>query len=234
MQGWFKMYRCLLEKPMFNNAKLLKVFIWCLCKATHKKHKQLVGRQLVSLEPGQFVTGRNKAAQELDMKPSTAWEYLKLLETNETINISSDSKYSIVTLVNWELYQLDNNNSDSKHDSKSTANQQQINTNKNVKNGNNEKNNNVPYSEIVYFLNKQTGKNFKTTSGRTKDLINARFNEGYTFEDFKTVIVKKSKQWKNHKDMNKYLRPETLFSNKFEGYLNEKEINNISNVEVIE
>lgn len=78
------------------------------------------------------------------MTPSTAWDYLKLLEKNESINIKSNNKYSVVTIVNWELYQAQDEISDSKSDSnsdnKSTTNQQQINTNKNVKNIKNNKN----------------------------------------------------------------------------------------------
>ena len=73
---------------------------------------------------------------------------------------------------------------------------------------------------MVDYLNKKTGKNFRKTSVKTKSLVNARLNEGFDEEDFYRVIDIKSKQWL-HTDMEKYLRPETLFSNKFEGYLNE-------------
>ena len=62
---------------------------------------------------------------------------------------------------------------------------------------------------------------FKSTSKKTKTLIHARVNEGFTLENFKSVIDIKTSQWKNDKAMCKYLRPETLFGTKFEGYLNE-------------
>ncbi len=71
-------------------------------------------------------------------------------------------------------------------------------------------------------MNKKTGKNFKSDSSKTRKLIDARFNEGYTIEDFRKVIDTKVAQWKGDPKMDGYLRPETLFSNKFEGYLNEK------------
>ena len=80
-------------------------------------------------------------------------------------------------------------------------------------------NNNI-HSCVVDYLNKKTGKKFRKTSAKTKSLVNARLNEGFDEEDFYKVIDIKSKQWL-HTDMEKYLRPETLFSNKFEGYLNE-------------
>ena len=220
-EGWIKLHRCLKDKAIFDNEKLLKVFIWCLLKATHKPHGQLVGRQKVLLQPGQFITGRNKAAMELNMAPSTAWEYLKLLETNNTINIKSNNKFSIVTIVNWMLYQMDDeisdNKSNNKPDNKSTTNQQQIDTNKNDKNDKNDK---KIYKYIVEYLNRKCNKNFKHTTKSTQRLINARLNEGFTIEDFKKVINIKSSQWLGT-DMEKYLRPQTLFGTKFESYLNE-------------
>ena len=70
-------------------------------------------------------------------------------------------------------------------------------------------------------MNAKTGKSYKSTTAKTKDLIKARFNDGFTFDDFKIVIDNKVLDWANDDEMSKYLRPETLFSNKFEGYLNE-------------
>ena len=67
------------------------------------------------------------------------------------------------------------------------------------------------------------GTNYKADSKKTKDLIRARINDNFTVEDFKTVIYKKARQWKDDPKMCKFLRPETLFGTKFEGYLNEKE-----------
>jgi uncharacterized phage protein (TIGR02220 family) len=52
-------------------------------------------------------------------------------------------------------------------------------------------------------------------------LIIARYNEDFTLDDFKKVIDVKSAEWKNDKKQNKFLRPETLFGTKFEGYLNQ-------------
>lgn len=67
----------------------------------------------------------------------------------------------------------------------------------------------------------KTGKNFKSNSKKTKSLINSRIKEGFKVEDFKKVIDIKTSEWLNDKQMAQYLRPETLFGNKFEGYLNQ-------------
>lgn len=79
----------------------------------------------------------------------------------------------------------------------------------------------IPYKEICDYLNKLTNSNYRYSTKKTKDLIKARFNEGFTLEDFKTVIQKKTIDWINDKEFKKYLRPETLFGNKFESYLNQ-------------
>ena len=140
MHGWIKLHRQLLENHIFQNEKLLKVWIWCLLKAAHTGRAQVVGRQKIQLEPGQFVTGRHAAAAELGMAPSTTWDYLKLLEAQECISIKSNNKFSVVTVVNWAFYQGYNENSDSKIDNKSTANGQQIDTINNINNDKNVKN----------------------------------------------------------------------------------------------
>ena len=78
-----------------------------------------------------------------------------------------------------------------------------------------------PYKEIVDYLNTLSGTNYRSSSKKTQQLIKARINEGYTLEDFKVVIEKKTREWINDNKMKTYLRPETLFGTKFEGYLNQ-------------
>lgn len=79
----------------------------------------------------------------------------------------------------------------------------------------------LPYKEIVDYLNKSAGTNYRSSSKKTQQLIKARINEGYTLEDFRVVIEKKTREWINDNKMKAYLRPETLFGTKFEGYLNQ-------------
>lgn len=92
-------------------------------------------------------------------------------------------------------------------------NNKQLNTNK--------INNNI-YNDVISYLNEKAGTNFRASSKSTQSHINARIKEKYTLDDFKTVIDKKVKSWKGTA-MEQYLRPETLFGSKFEGYLNEKQ-----------
>lgn len=78
----------------------------------------------------------------------------------------------------------------------------------------------IPYKEIVDHLNEKADRNFKHTTDKTKRLIEARLNEGFDEKDFEQVVDIKVAEWKET-DMAKFLRPETLFGPKFEGYLNQ-------------
>ena len=93
----------------------------------------------------------------------------------------------------------------------------------------------IPYSDIIKYLNEATSKSFKVTQ-KWKDLIKARWNEGQRLDDFKKVIDVKTNQWLNNQEMNKYLRPATLFGNKFDDYLNEyrPQVNSSISVEIAE
>lgn len=85
-----------------------------------------------------------------------------------------------------------------------------------------EKKENIPYKDIVDYLNSKTDSKYRASSKKTKDLIKARWNEKYTLDDFKEVIDNMTCQWMNDNKMNQYLRPSTLFGPKFEEYLNQK------------
>lgn len=85
-------------------------------------------------------------------------------------------------------------------------------------------NNTKEYKEsinnIINILNNRAGTNYRPTTKKTQSLITARLKEGYTVDDFETVIDKKCNEWLGT-EHEKYLRPETLFGTKFEGYLNQ-------------
>lgn len=85
-----------------------------------------------------------------------------------------------------------------------------------------------PYKKIIEYLNDKSDKQYKHTTKKTQTLIKSRFNEGFNLEDFKSVIDTKSKEWMNT-DMEKFIRPETLFGTKFESYLNQSAESNQGN-----
>ncbi len=141
MAGWIKLHRKLKDSLVFDNPDLLKVWIWCLLKATHDDYTQMIGLQEVELKKGQFIFGRKVAANELKMSESKTYRLIKKLEKMQNLNIKANNKFSVITIENWEIYQSDNNNneqqSEQQMNNKRTTNEQQMNTNKNIKNNKN-------------------------------------------------------------------------------------------------
>jgi len=112
--GYIKAYRKIVYSPVFGDSKKFKLWFLCLCKVTHTEHKQYVGNQILVLEKGQFVTGRQSLAREYNKgeKPSeivsehTLWRWLKMFEKDGMLHIESSTKYSVITVLNWNYYQL--------------------------------------------------------------------------------------------------------------------------------
>lgn len=95
----------------------------------------------------------------------------------------------------------------------------------------------IPYKKILDYLNQKTGKHYRSNAKTNRDLIKARWNEGFRFDDFEKVIDNMVAEWKgtgitfsSGELAEKYLRPETLFSGKFDRYLNETVKNAANNV----
>lgn len=151
MQGYIGLHRKLMENPVWSDPNYLKLWIYCLFKASHKEHDQLLGNQIVKIERGQFVTGRkvlaadmNKGVKPDQMLSEKSWErYLKNLEKWQMLTIKVTNKYSVVTIDNYDIYQSSGGQVDQVVDqqltNKSPATDQQLTTNNNVKKGKNDK-----------------------------------------------------------------------------------------------
>ena len=207
MEGWVKLHRKLLSSSIWENEKLLRVFMWCLLKASHKKHEQIVGMATVELSPGQFVTGRKKAAIELGMKESTVESHLKALEKLNIISMKTNNKFRVITIENWELYQSDEENDDNKI----TTNGQQNNTNKNGKNG---KNNNI-YAQQV----EQLWSLYPNKKGKAKAIAKLpKLIQEYGYEAIESCIMAYANECKG-KDIKYIKHGSTFFNGGFMDYL---------------
>ena len=80
--------------------------------------------------------------------------------------------------------------------------------------------------DVIVFLNENCGTKYKVSTKATTNLIKSKLKEGFTIDEIKEVITKKKNEWIGT-DMEKYLRPQTLFGNKFESYLNQSDNINI-------
>ncbi len=132
--GYVFLHRKLIDSRVFQNEGLLKAWIWCLLRANHEEAwvniKTGRGKTEVHVLPGQFIFGRNTAAKELKMNPSTVWKRILKLKKLGNCDIQSGSHYSIISIVNWHIYQAQKNKSNNKSDRQVTSKD----TDKNVKN----------------------------------------------------------------------------------------------------
>ncbi len=132
--GFVLLYRKLLDSPVFANEGLLKVWTWCLLRASYTRRYWSVptgrGQTTVEILPGQFIFGRKTAADELGMRASTVHDRMRRLEQLGCIRMNPNSHYTLVAVVNWELYQCDAGEPQQPTDNEATHNRQPSDTNK--------------------------------------------------------------------------------------------------------
>lgn len=225
--GWIKLNRSIQENWLWEEKPFDKKSAWIdlLLMANHKNNKFPLGNEIIEVEQGSFITSEIKLMNRWGWSKTKLRNFLKLLESEKMITKVVDRKKTTISIVNYKVYQgsedQEKTTEKPQEDQEKTIEKPQEDTNKNDNNEKNDKNN-IMVAEIISYLNEKTGKNFKSGVAKNRDLIKARLKEGYSVEDFKKVIDIKVAEWLNDENMSKFLRPETLFSNKFEGYLNQK------------
>lgn len=138
LDGYVKLFRQSMESRVFKNAELWKVWTWCLMKANHKEKWVTIqtGRGLteIKISPGQFIFGRKTASEELLMPESSIRNRMKKLKNMQNLDMQPDTHYSIITIINWNTYQVNEKKEDRQEDNQRTGKGQPKDTNKNVKN----------------------------------------------------------------------------------------------------
>lgn len=215
MSGWIKLHRQLVNSSKFADPDILRLWILCLTKATHKDTVVVIDRQEIPLSPGQFITGRYSLDQDYNailaprkkIKDTTLWSWLQRLEKWGDLDIKSTNKYSVVTVLKWSDYQETLTTEPQQTDNRLTTELQQFDTNKNVKNLENlkkEKNKELkPNTFSVYTTNPEflsTLESFvefrkkikKPLTDRAKELLLKNLNELGSTDEEKIAILDQS------------------------------------------
>jgi len=149
-RGYIKTWRKVIESGWLKNHKLWAFWSWCLLKASHKECKTMIGFQEITLCPGQFIFGRKVASKELNLTEQNVRTCLEKLKTMENLTIKTTNKYSIITIINWDIYQgngfEDNQQIIQQLTNNSPTTNQQLTTNKNDKNDKNKK------KKVAHFI----------------------------------------------------------------------------------
>lgn len=121
-QGYVKLWRKSLDAGWLKNHKLWIFWTYCLMKATYKPHKAIIGNREVFLEPGQFIFGRRVAANETGLTERQIRTILAFLINAGNLTIKTTNKYSVITIVNWHIYQQSDYENDPQNDQQVTSN----------------------------------------------------------------------------------------------------------------
>lgn len=224
--GYIKVHRSLLSWEWHDSQSVVTVFLHCLLLANWEPKKW----HGIEVARGSFITSTVKLSEVTGLCRQTVSDCLKRLQETGELTVTHTSKYTMIKVNNYDRYQDEKTvpvNSPVNVPVNRPVNSpvKKFNSNVNSKVDTTEEVKKVKNKEEIYivvsYLNDRASASFRPTSDKTRTLIRARLREGYTVEDFKKVIDNKVAEWFGT-DMQKYLRPETLFGTKFESYLNQK------------
>lgn len=240
--GYYIKARCIQNSEIAIMPPYIReIWDWLLKEANHTSNKingtviergQLI-RTFKDIQEGlKWMIGWRK----MIYKKWQCENAMKFLRERSMITTMKTTRGMFITICNYSHYQDPKNyESNRRTDRRTTEPKQTTDTiNKNEKNGNNvnkkKERENSLIKEIVTYLNEKTGKSFEPETITTRKFIRARLKEGYGIDAFKWVIDVKCAEWqskfsKDGTPMENYLKPETLFGNKFEGYLNQFKYN---------
>lgn len=194
-RGYVRLWRRSLDAGWLKNHKLWVFWSWCLLKASHKECDVFVGFQKVHLLPGQFIFGRAKAARTLTMTEREVRTCLTTLKTTNNVTVKATSKFSIVSIINWDTYQQINETNDQQTDQQKAnerpTNDQQTTTNKNEKN----EKNNIRECGVIFFTPPTLQQVQEYCRQRSNQINSQTFIDFYTSKNW-MIGKNKMKDWK--------------------------------------
>lgn len=239
MQGYIKDYRKEVESDIWMMPPLYHRVWQYLKYIVNHDDAEIPMRDgtFFKIKKGQKLTSVRQIAQGVgyyeglkwkEPNPKTISKILEWLEKQEMIKVErgkGNRQYTLITLLNWETYQSKNDKGNRKETVDGEGRKQSVDINNNDKERIKNEEEKIPYSEIVSYLNQRAGKKYKSSTNKTKKVIQARWNEGHRLEDFKQVIDVCVEKWSgqtfsNGKMGDDYLQPSTLFNEKFDERLN--------------
>lgn len=111
--GWIKLHRRFLKSAIWQNPNIARFWTWALLKATHDGYTTTVSFKRITLEPGQFLYNHLLASMETGMSQKVVRSCLDFLKSGDTPEIGQaqgslpGNRYSIITIMNWGVYQDD-------------------------------------------------------------------------------------------------------------------------------
>lgn len=104
-RGYVKFWRKAFDSGMHRNHKLWAAWTWILAHAAYRPQSVYCGGGRVSLRPGQLLAARSRLAREWNMSERSVRTVLAALVADGCLTVRPTSRYSLLTVSNWELYQ---------------------------------------------------------------------------------------------------------------------------------
>ena len=124
-----------MDNPVvMKDSDHLAVWIYLLLNATHKEYPAIFKGEKITLKPGQLLTGRKSIAEKLAIQESKVKRILTSFENDQQIDRQRGNKNSLISIVRWSEYQECDQQNDQQMTNKRPTSDQQVTTNKNVKN----------------------------------------------------------------------------------------------------
>lgn len=141
MEGWIKLYRKLLDNPIVcKDSETFSIWLYLLLSATHQEVSAIFKGKKIILKPGQLITGILSISKKLKINKDKVQRTLKCFEIDKQIKQETSNKNRLITILNWEQYQSNDNENDKQLINKCETTDKQLITNKNEKNDKNDKN----------------------------------------------------------------------------------------------
>ncbi|MFZ8485003.1 DnaD domain protein [Staphylococcus aureus] len=165
MTGWISIDRSIQNHWLFKEKRTFSKFeawIYLLMEANHSKAKVPIGNQIVTVERGQRLTSILTLSDLFNWSRFKVKTFLDLLESDGMLEVKTTSKYTLITIVNYDFYQSEQGRNQHQNDIKPTSKQHQsninptskqhqTNTNNNDNKDNNEKNVNNEKKKATAF-----------------------------------------------------------------------------------
>lgn len=107
MNGWIKLYRQLQDCPIWYGERFSKGQAWVdlLMLANHSDKKIMFNGEFITIQRGQYLTSMVKLSEKWKWNRKTVSSFLKLLENDNMITKVTDSTKTLITIVNYGIYQ---------------------------------------------------------------------------------------------------------------------------------
>lgn len=142
MQGWIMLHRKVKEHWLFTEKRTFTKFeawIDLLLEVNHKDNKFMLGSELVEVKRGQTITSVRQLCERWNWSNTKVTKFLKMLESDEMLAVKSDTKKTVITIANYDVYQVKDIEKTTEKRQLSDTETSQKHTNNNDNNDNNEK-----------------------------------------------------------------------------------------------